>query len=325
VPSGLPSFVLPPFSFDLTISMMQPAVVVGLFSFILSMSIVRTFSLKFDYKTDSNQELIALGVANIAGAFFLAYPVAGSLSRSALVASGSGATSTPLHGLFTSLLVLLVLLLLTPTFRPMPRACLASIVFMAVKSLFDTSKARFLYKVKSSDFVAWCTAFAVTLLLGVQLGITIGVITSMTLIVLRTARPNHAVLGRLPRTNIFRDVTRYSEARQIPGVLIFRFDASLHFANKDYFREAVGAASGQQKRTSDGLTVVIIEFSPVNDVDASALRMLEDLLKELQEMHVRLLLSGCKGPVRDVMARSGYIQAISPSSLCVPTTSPPPT
>ena len=150
VPSGLPHLAPPPISFDLVFDMLQPAIVVGIFSFILSMSIVRTFALKYDYVTDSNQELLALGLANIAGAFFLSYPVAGSLSRSALVASGSGPDCTPLHGLVTSLLVLVVLLVLTPTFRPMPRACLASIVFMAVKSLFDTSKARYLYRLKTT-------------------------------------------------------------------------------------------------------------------------------------------------------------------------------
>ena len=85
---------------------------------------------------------------------------------------------------------------------------------------------------KKTDFFAWCAAFFATLVLGVQLGIGIGVLTSMVLIVLRTARPNFAVLGRLPRSNIFRDVRRYTEAAPIPGVVIFRFDASLHFANK---------------------------------------------------------------------------------------------
>ena len=206
----------------------------------------------------------------------------------------------------------------------------------------------------AADFVAWCTAFIATLVLGVKLGIGIGVLMSMVLIVLRTARPNYAVLGRLPRTNIFRDLRRYSEATPIPGVLIFRFgaeppytsrpplfdqplditptcadgavrarsavasDGSLHFANKDYFYAAVSAAVGEWKeRSPDGITVVAVEFSPVNDVDASALRMLADLLKELKEQRLRLLLSSCKGPVRDVMRHSGFLDAISPSSLCV--------
>ena len=171
------------------------------------------------YETDSNQELLALGLANIAGSFFGSYPIAGSLSRSALVSTTAGPTCTPMHGVITAGMVLLVLVLLTGTFRPMPNAVLASIVFMAVrihacvaphrpvgacvstptgvdmpcactraharprpsarsppqvKSLFDISRARFLYRVKRSDFVAWCTAFCATLLLGVKLGIAVG-------------------------------------------------------------------------------------------------------------------------------------------------------
>ena len=150
VPSGLPRLIPPPLSFDLIGKMMYPALVVGVFSFILSISIVRTFALQYEYETDSNQELYALGVANIAGAFFLSYPVAGSLSRSALVSTSAQAHCTPLHGVFTTLLVVLTLLVLTPAFYPMPRTCLASIVFMAVKSLFDVKRPKFLYKVKRS-------------------------------------------------------------------------------------------------------------------------------------------------------------------------------
>ena len=115
------------------------------------MSIARTFALQYEYATDSNQELYALGVANIVGAFFLSYPIAGSLSRSALVAETAQAHCTPMHGVVTACLVLLVLLLLTPAFRPMPRACLASIVFMAVRSLFDLRKPIELYRVKRAD------------------------------------------------------------------------------------------------------------------------------------------------------------------------------
>jgi SulP family sulfate permease len=327
VPSGLPQFTIP--DLTLLIEMMPPALVVGVFSFILSSSIVKTFSIKYDYATDSNQELLAMGVANIVGSFFLAYPAAGSLSRSALVSTSCGAVCTPLHGLFTSALVLLVLLFLTPTFRPMPNACLASIVFMAVKSLFDLSKARHLYRVSSSDFVAWCTAFTATLLFGVQLGIAFGILVSLLIIVMRSAWPHYAVLGRLPRTNIFRDTKRYPDAEAIDGVLLFRFDASLHFANGDFFRSSLlnaidekWAAADQPQGGPPGgpqqlLTAVVVDFSSVNDVDASALRVLQDVLKTLKERKLRLLFCSCKGQVRDVFERSGFLKDISPSSLCV--------
>ena len=147
----------------------RPSILNGrLFSFILSMSIVRTFALKFEYSTDSNQELLALGVANLAGSFFNSYPAAGSLSRSALVAT-YGPDVTPMHGVFTAVLALSCVVVLTPAFEPMPNAILASIVFMAVKSLFDLSKPKYLWKVKRGDFYSWVLAFSCTLLLGVQL------------------------------------------------------------------------------------------------------------------------------------------------------------
>ena len=382
VPSGLPGFVPPPFSFALIGQMLKPTLVVGLFSFILSMSIVRTFALQYEYATDSNQELYALGVSNIVGAFFLSYPIAGSLSRSAIVAQSAQARCTPMHGVVTAVLVLFVLLVLTPAFRPMPRTCLASIVFMAVKSLFDTKKPALLYRVKKSDFVSWCVAFSATLLLGVQLGIGAGVFTSMVLIVVQSTRPQHAVLGRLPKTCIYRDLRKYPEAVRIPGVAIFRFEASLHFANKDYFatklrgaiaicedraaakwedRGARGgepggaAAAGAPTSTGDhqgggngndaaaagsvvtsgaaplaaaassprspapceGVSAVVVDFASVNDVDASALRMLQDVLKELTERRVRLLLCNCNAGVLELFERSQFADSLSRGAVFV--------
>ena len=155
VPSGLPAPRLPPlieghpWTFDddeLLPKMVKPALVVGVFSFILSISIVRTFAIKYEYQVRDDQELVALGLANLAGSLLLSYPTSGSLSRSALVSASCGAECTPMHGVFTALLVLLVLLFLTPAFRPMPRAVLASIVFMAVRSLLDFRKPRFLWR-----------------------------------------------------------------------------------------------------------------------------------------------------------------------------------
>ena len=248
----------------------------------------------------TGQELLALGCANIIGAFFQSYPVAGSLSRSAIVAATCGTNCTPMHGVFTALFVALVLLLLTGAFRPMPKAILASVVFMAVKSLFDMAKPRFLYRVSTGDFVAWVASFLGTLLIGVPEGIAVGVFTSMALIILRMAHPNYAMLGRLPGSHIFRDIRRYPDAQCIPGLAIFRFDASLCFANIHIFLEALRVnMSDMERKCAAGLSCVVIEFGSINDVDASALRMLQDLHKELKERRVRLLFSSCKVSASD--------------------------
>ena len=240
VPSGLPAPRFPPIGQPgLVYSLLKPTLVVGTFCFILSVSLARTFAMKFEYKIDPNQELVALGLANVCGACFAAYPASGSLSRSALVASSCGAECTPMHGVFTMLLVMLTLLLLTPAFKPMPNAVLASIVFAAVKSLFDVRRVRTLWRVKRADAVVWLSAFFLTLLLGIQLGIGLSAFISLVGIVARSSRPNHALLGQLPGTRLYRDVRRFPQARLVPGVAVFRFDASLHFANKDFFRDNV--------------------------------------------------------------------------------------
>ena len=200
-----------------------------------------------------------------------------------------------MHGVFSALLVLFVLLFLTASFRAMPNAVLASIVFMAVKSLFDLGMPRYLRKVKRADFVTWVLTFGSTLLLGVQVGISFGSLASMVALVVRSARPNHALLGKLPGTDLYRDIRRFGEAQQVPGVIIFRFDASLHFANKDFFRSALlrsiakseghpwrGGGRGQSQAVNgDGSSalpnlhsVIVIDFSSINDVDISALRTL---------------------------------------------------
>ena len=228
----------------------------------------------------TGQELLALGCANIIGAFFQSYPVAGSLSRSAIVAATCGTNCTPMHGVFTALFVALVLLLLTGAFRPMPKAILD--------------------RVSTGDFVAWVASFLGTLLIGVPEGIAVGVFTSMALIILRMAHPNYAMLGRLPGSHIFRDIRRYPDAQCIPGLAIFRFDASLCFANIHIFLEALRVnMSDMERKCAAGLSCVVIEFGSINDVDASALRMLQDLHKELKERRVRLLFSSCKVSASD--------------------------
>lgn len=243
VPAGLPSPRLPPiFDFELVSQLFMPSLVVGLFAYILSMSIVRTMAIKYDYSTDSNQELVALGFANMIGSCFSSYPAAGSLSRSALVATTCGAVCTPLHGVWTAAIVLLVLIALTPCFRTLPYAALASIVFASVKSLLDFATPRRLWKLNRIDFVLWIVAFGCTLGLGVKLGITLSVACSLVALIMQGMRPPHGLLGRLPGTSNFVDVRSNPHASQMEGVAIFYFSSTLHFANKDFFRDELFAA-----------------------------------------------------------------------------------
>jgi SulP family sulfate permease len=249
IPSGLPSPHVPRFlDADLVARLIRPALVVGLFAYILSMSIVRTMALRFEYRTDANQELFAFGVANVVGSFFSSYPAAGSLSRSALVSTIVGGNDcTPLHGVFTSSLVLVALIWLTPAFRFLPYAVLASIIFMSVNTLFDFRTPRRLLQLNYVDFLLWLVAFVATLLCGVQIGIELSVACSLVTLIASSMRPPHALLGRLPGTSVYVATrnsrsSRSESARQVEGVAIFGFHAALHFANKDYYHDALIAA-----------------------------------------------------------------------------------
>ena len=181
-------------------------------------------------------------MANVVGSCFAAYPAAGSLSRSALIASSCGATCTPVHGVWTAAIVLLVLVALTPAFRTLPYAVLASIVFTSVKSLLDFGAPRRLWKLNRLDFLLWLVAFSSTLTMGVKPGIALSVSCSLVALIFQGMRPPHALLGRLPGTSNYVDVKRNPNAKQVDGVAIFTFSSTLHFANKDYFRDCLFAA-----------------------------------------------------------------------------------
>ena len=218
--------------------LLQPALIIGVFSYVLSMSIVRATASKFNYAFDANQELVALGVSNLVGSCFGSYPVSGSLSRSMLVATAGGREVTPMHGVVSASLVLLVLLLLTPLFANLPYAVLASIVFMAVRSLIDPAKPRALAATSLPDLALWTIGFVTTIVFGVKPGIGAAFLSSMGMVVLHSMSPSSALLGRLPHTAFYVDLHRHPEAEVPGGVAIFTsYDAALHFANKDRFRE----------------------------------------------------------------------------------------
>ena len=232
---GLPRLIAP--NLEMIPRLVQPALVVGGFSFVLSYGCVRTFALRYEYETDANQELFALGAANVIGSFFLSYPSAGSLSRSAVVSDVGADRVTPFHGFITAMMVVSFLLLFTPIFTYMPKAVLAAVVFGALNTLFDTKQPLELLRVSRADFGLWLVAFVATLLLGVQVGSALSIIASLLQIVASSAKPHFAQLGEIPLTGIWRDVKRYQEAQTPPGVLVMRFDGPLHFVNQLNFRD----------------------------------------------------------------------------------------
>ncbi len=246
VPSGLPSLYVPDVSS--AGDTLEGSIVVAVVSIALCIATAKTFADKNGYEIDTNQELLALGVANLVGGVFQCYPAASSLSRSAL-AQAVGA-KTQLWNVFCCAIIVLVLLFLVDLLRTLPNAALAAIILIAFKSILNQlSEVKRLWALSKPDCFVWVTTFVTCLAFGVKIGIGCGIVASIGATLKTSLRPYHALLGRLPKTEIYRDVRRYPDAVQDPGVVIFRFDGPIVFANRDFLKQTLaGIIADKQAR-----------------------------------------------------------------------------
>jgi SulP family sulfate permease len=263
-----------------------------------------------DYKVSANQELVSLGLSNIAGSFFQSYPVTGGFSRTA-VNDQAGAKSG-LASIISALLVGLTLLFLTPLFYFLPNAILASVIMVAVFGLIDWKEAVHLWKSDRSDFYMLLVTFLFTLALGIEEGIAVGVILSLVMIIFRTAYPHHAELAKVPDTHFYRNKKRFPHLEDRPDILIMRFDAQLYFANISHFRNAL---NDYIESKEEALRLIIINFDSVNNIDSSALEILKELALNAKNEGKCFWFSGVKGPVRDKMMKSGFLSLIGDESM----------
>ena len=304
VPSGLPAPTLPSVAFADVAALVPTALAIALVGFMEAISVAKAFARKNKYEVDANQELIGLGMANVVGFFFGAYPVTGGFSRTAVNAEAG--SRTVLASAITAVVVGVSLLFLTPLFHFLPKAVLAAIVMTAVFGLIDARELGHLWKVKRTDATLLLLTFAVTLFVGIEEGIGTGVIASLALFVHRSTRPHNAVLGRLPGTTIYRNVKNFPEAEEADGVKVWRFDASFYFANASYFRDQID----RLLLRNQGTRALVLDASGINDLDASAETMLHDIRERLEAAGIALFLANVKGPVRDVMRRGGFTQSL---------------
>lgn len=299
IPARLPSLTLPGIDAGLVADLLPTAVVIAMIGFLESVAVAKVYARRNRYEVEPNQELLALGAANLASGVFGGYPVTGGFSRTAVNASAGA--RTPLASVITAGLVLVVLAAFTPLFHDLPQATLAAIVLVAVVGLFDIAEMRRIAAVKRHDLVTLVFAFGATLALGVDWGIVAAAALSLVLIVVRMSRPHTAELGRVPGTRHFRNLERRADAERIPGVAVLRIDVSLSYLNATFLKRRVA-----QLFDADGsLRAVVLDLSGVNDLDTTAEHALREIDDELTARGVALHLASVKGPVRDVLARSG--------------------
>jgi SulP family sulfate permease len=301
VPSGLPSPDFTPPDAATATALLPGALTLAFIGFIEVVSVGRALAARHRYRIYPNRELTAIGLANISGGLTGGYPIAGGFSRSAV--NDQAGARTPAASLVTAAIILLVLLLLTPLFHQLPRPALAAIILTATTSLIDLRIIRFLWRVKRSDLALLALTFAATLIVGIQEGILIGVVASVLWFVIRSTRPHTAILGQLPGTESYRNLDRFPEARRVPGMTLVRVDAPFYFGNVTFLRDTV---TRLRDECPERLRALVIDASSINELDSSAATALFEIADEADVHGFLLFFAGAKGPVRDVMQRSGF-------------------
>ena len=306
VPRGLPSFQVPEITLTDFKAILPTVFTVGIIGVVESIGIAKLLEAKNrDTLIIPNQELLALGISKIGGAFFQSLPTSGSFTRSAV--NDHNGAKTGMASIISALLVGLTLIFLTPVFYYLPEAVLASIILVAVKGLFNIKEGIHLWQTHRQDFTLMLITFLSTLLLGIEWGVLVGVVLSLGMIIYRTSRAHIAILGQLPNSNHYRNIRRFENAIQFDGVLIFRFDAQLFFCNVNYFRQTIIDMTLSREQP---LRLFILDASSILDIDSSGLQVLEEIIDFMHENQIRFIISGVIGPVRDQLHRTGLINKI---------------
>ena len=311
VPKGLPSLSIPTFTWQQVQSLLPIALTISFIGFMESIAVAKAIQRKHkDYEVVPNQELIALGIANIGGSFLQAFPTTGGFSRTAV--NDQAGAKTGLAAIISASLIILTLLFLTPLFYYLPKAILASVIMVAVFGLIDFKEAIHLWKSYRSDFWMLFATFWGTLLLGIEEGVLIGVVLSLAMIIFQTTQPHIAVLGKIPNRSHYRNISRFDNLEVRDDLLIVRFDARLYYANISYFLEEM-----QQLIHDKGkeLKLFILDADSMNGIDSSGVHAIEELANILKDKNIRFAIAGAKGPVRDVLQKFGLYQSLGEDSF----------
>ena len=304
IPTGLPSFHFPTWNFDLVQKLLPSAFIIAMISFVESLAIAQATALQKRDDLNSNQELIALGLANIAAGINMGFAVSGSLSRT-VVNSDAGA-KTPMSGVMSSLLMIAVSLYFTSFFQNLPLTILAATIFVSIWKLVSFLPFFETWKYSKADGLAmWATFFGVTCI-DISTGLVIGIILTFILLLWRISRPHIAVIGLVEGTQHFRNVSRY-DVLTTEAIASFRIDENLNFLNAHVLKGYIITELSHNPQIQH----VVINCSSISNIDLSAVEMLEELNGELLQLGIQLHLSEVKSPVMDRLSSSRLINMLS--------------
>lgn len=305
LPEGFPVLELPSVTWSELTALSVAALGIALVAFADTAALSATFASQLGDDVNQNQEVIALGAANLAAGLVRGFPMSASSSRTT-VAHAVG-TKSQLTGVVGAVAITLLVVFGTEVLADLPSATLAAIVIAASMSLFDADAMLTLWRMRRSEFLLSAAALLGVLVVGVLEGIAVAVILSLLNFVRRAWRPYDAVLGRIEGVRGYHDTERHPEADRIPGVLVFRFDAPLFFANAEHFKRRLGRAV---RRTSGTIRWVILAAEPITDIDTTAAEVLTEVLDEFEQRDIQLAFAELKGPVKDRLRDYGLYERI---------------
>ncbi len=304
VPQSLPPFTMPDLSPTVIGQLFVPALLISIIGFVESISVAQTLAAKKRQRIVPDQELIGLGAANIGAAFTGGYPVTGGFARS--VVNFDAGAETPAAGAFTAVGLAIAAVALTPLLYFLPKATLAATIIVAVLSLVDFSILKRSWGYSRQDFFAVATTIALTLLFGVEVGVSAGVGLSVILFLLKTSRPHIAEVGLVAGTEHFRNIRRHTVITD-PSLVTIRVDESLYFANARFLEDFIY----DRIQPDCGVKNLVLMMSAVNAIDFSALESLEAINERLKTNNIKLHMSEVKGPVMDKLQTSHFLHELT--------------
>lgn len=310
VPTGLPSLSWPAIPSGAEIYLVIGAIGIIFLAVGESLGTARAYAARHDYVIDADQELIALGAANIGAGLVQGFTVDASLSQTA--AAEQAGSRTQLSSLVSAILIVVTLLFLAPIFTNLPNAVLAVVVMNSVVSLMDVTELRRYRAIRRTDFIIALVALLGVITTTVLTGLVIAVVLSLVFIVYRASRPYIALLGRAhDNPHEFGDIARHRDFEQIPGLMMVRLDAPLYFLNAGVAQTAIRDLAV----TQPDLHALLIDMSATGDMDIPTMDLLADTATKLRGRGVDLMLAHVRGKVRDRLTRAGAMAAIGPENI----------
>ena len=300
LPQGLPGFVIPTIGYGDMVQVLIGGCAIAMVSFADTSVLSRAFAARLKSRVDPNQEMVGLGAANLATGFFQGFPISSSSSRTP-VAEAAGAR-TQLTNVVGALAIALLLLVAPSLLRHLPTAALAAVVIAAAIGLFEIADLKRIYRIQRWEFWLAIVCFVGVAVFGVIPGIGIAIALAIAEFLWDGWRPHSAVLGRAHGVKGYHDITRYPDARRIPGLVLFRWDAPLFFANAEFFKERVLDAVATSPTPVRWL---VVAAEPVTSVDVTACDMVAELDQALHARGIEFCFAELKDPVKDKLKRFG--------------------